>query len=302
MIKQWTYLMRKKINRLSLILEHLERYFQKDGHLILWNECKDKYRQQEYDSDIRSLEVNDSNFSLTFMEQFEPTELNKDGWITSTITLEDYYRKRFVELLNWSIPKLKSQYAFGVSKIEINEYYSHIDNLDKLAQKQSSLSYAKDLILVLGNYKLFDNKSTKEDEAIKFLVSATIDEAKIETLYNGLIKLGFINCNLSLFNKIFIKKEEGSLKKVTSKSNIVPIEWLVNKGAFGYFFQKLAAIFKVEGYKNGKVTHALWLFADNTFYVNSEKAYWSKDKETRKARKYESEIDTLFEKISDQKN
>lgn len=280
--------MHKKINRLTIILEPIEKYFQQDGHLALWQECKEEYIAFEEENDISSLSINEDLYSLNFMEQVDSNNLIGSEWVSCTIDLQSYYRKNFVQKLNWILANLKL--VKQPSNLEIQEYCTRIQSLTKLAANQSKKSYGDDLLHLLRKLDIFN---CSDDISDRFLIAANYSTDKIERVHAGLVKLGFINCTYSDFKNLF---RDVNFKPDRSKVITTPVNWLKRKSAFGYVYSLIVIHFKIVGYdiQHNRISQKLWLFADNNFHNNGEKGDWSKQKEREKPGKLKEQIDEIF--------
>lgn len=274
--------------RLTIILQTIESYFQQNGHLALWQECKEEYRAFAEENDISSLSINEDLYSLNFIEQVESKNWTGSEWVPCSIDLQSYYRKKLVQKLNWILANL--ELIKLPSNLEIQEYCTRIQSLTKLAANQSKKSYGDDLLHLLRKLDIFD---CSVDISDRFLIAANYSTDKIERVHAGLVKLGFINCTYSDFKNLFRDK---SFKVERSKVETTQINWLKGKSTFGYVYSLIVKQFKIEGYdiEHNRISQKLWSFADNNFHYKGKKGDWSKQKERDKPGNLKGEIDIIF--------
>jgi hypothetical protein len=278
--------MSKKVNRLTILLEPLEKYFQQDGYVIFWKECKEYYRNQTEEKNIQSLSFNENSFSLSYAEQFE------DGWQHIPLTLEKYYRKKLVESLNWVLKEIKL--VTHPTETEKKEYTIKIQKLEELANNQNTKSFGIDLMHVIRKlYLLDENKSIQIPNASKFLQIEfkTETESDLATIHSGLKSAGFIKSELSNFKKFFISNG------TSSNNTIYPIKWLGTDTEFCCFYVLLCRSLRING-TNKIVKNELWEFANQYFLKGEEKTTWKNESKWKSCKRIKIII-AIHPKFSD---
>lgn len=263
----------KKINRLTIILEPIEKYFQQDGYATFWKECKEYYCNQAEENNIQSLSFNENEFSLSYEEQFE------EGWKHIPLSLEKYYRKKLVEKLNWILKE--RNLVKHPTETEKKEYYTKIQKLEELANTQTTKSFGIDLIHVAR--KLYLSEEYKEIRITKALKYLQIEfnentPSDIEKIHNGLENAGLIEADYNNFRKFFIPFGK------SSKSIINPIVWLGTETEFCFFYVLLCRRFNINGTKT-ILKNELWEFANQYFLEKGKPTKWKYESKSCKKEK-----------------